>query len=188
MQDNCFIDQARVAYRRLCPGSEPGSASRNLTLREACLNAIGRFSPSALQSRSTQSREYGGVPEAAFQDELYCALNYELQNSPVLSEYAHTKGGRIDFFVFDEKWGIEVLQSGDASKIAEHAARFAAGGKYSRWNILKDYIILNFCSKSMVRSIEIEGKNSSVIREDLVLIIHFSNQMFKSSHEFYKLL
>ena len=117
-----------------------------------------------------QSRGRWGIPEAAFQDELYCALSYELQNLPVLSEYAHTKDGRVDFYIFDKKWGIEVLQCGSKTEIAEHAARFATGGKYREWNIFEDYVILNFCSKSTVRTMEVEGNVSPVIRDDLVLI------------------
>lgn len=104
---------------------------------------------------------------------MYCALNYELQNLPILSEYSHTKNGRIDFFVFDRKWGIEVLQCGSMSEIAEHAARFAAGGRYREWNIFKDYIILNFCSKSTVQTIEIEGNGFPVTRDGLVLVTNF---------------
>ena len=106
---------------------------------------------------------------------MYCALNFELQNLPILSEYSHTKDGRVDSFIFDKKWGIEVLQCGSMSTIAEHAARFAVGGKYREWNIFKDYIILNFCSKSTVRKIEIEGNNFPVIRDGLFLIIDFFN-------------
>lgn len=120
-----------------------------------------------------QPRDCGGIPEAAFQDEMYCALSFELQNLPILSEYSHTKDGKIDFFIFDKKWGIEVLQCGSMSKIAEHTARFAVGGKYREWNIFKDYIILNFCSKSTVRKIEIEGNDCSVIRDGSILIIDF---------------
>ncbi len=147
-----------MAYRRLCPGPEPDSALENITLRQACLNAIERFSPSALQPRSMQSRDCRSVPEAAFQDEMYCALSYELHNLPILSEYSHTKDGRVDFFIFDKKWGIEILQCGSMSRIAEHATRFAAGGNYREWNIFADYIILNFCSKPNIQVIEVGGK------------------------------
>ena len=101
----------------------------------------------------------GNIPEAAYQEELYCALTFELRNLPILPEYSHNKRGRIDFFILDKKWGIEVLKSGSTSSIAEHAARFATGGKYRMWNIFNDYIILNFCSKETVRKLEIEGKN-----------------------------
>ena len=144
-----------------------------MTLRQTCLNAIERFSPSVLQNRSMQSCGHWGIPEAAFQDEMYCSLNYELHNLPVLSEYSHTKDGRVDFYIFDKKWGIEVLQCGSKTEIAKHAARFAPGGKYREWNIFEDYIILNFCSKSTVRKLEIEGNVFPVIRDCLVLIVYF---------------
>ncbi|KAF2816880.1 uncharacterized protein BDZ99DRAFT_504827 [Mytilinidion resinicola] len=123
-----------------------------IALREViCLNAIERFSPSVLRSRNCQS-----IPEAAFQDELYCCLNYELQSLPILSEYSHTKDGRVDFYIFDKKWGIEVLQSRRKEVITEHARRFQTGGKYQQWNIFDDYVILNFCSKPALREIEID--------------------------------
>ena len=145
-----------MAYRRLLTGPDSNSA-QSITLQQVCLNAIQRFSPSALQSRSTPSPGRWGIPEAAFQDEMYCCLNYELRNLPILSEYSHTKDGRVDFYVFDKKWCIEVLQCGSKARIAEHAARFAPGGTYRTWNICEDYIILNFCSKSTLSEIEIEG-------------------------------
>jgi hypothetical protein len=128
-----------------------------MTLLQTCLNAIERFSPSVLQTGSTQSRVRWGISEAAFQDEMYCCLSYELHNLPILSEYSHTKDGRIDFYIFEKNWGIEVLQCGSKTEIAEHAARFAIGGKYREWNIFEDSVILNFCSTSTIREIEIEG-------------------------------
>ncbi|KAL9619029.1 MAG: hypothetical protein Q9160_006350 [Pyrenula sp. 1 TL-2023] len=147
----------RVAYRRLFPGPEPGTKSELMTLRQSCINAIERFSPSVLQNRPTQSRDSWGVPEAAFQDEVYCCLNYELHNTPILTEYAHTSDGRIDFYVFPKKWGIEVLQCGSKADIIKHAARFAPGGQYRAWNILDDFMILNFCPKSAIREIKIDA-------------------------------
>ena len=88
---------------------------------------------------------------------MYCCLNYELEGLPILSEYAHTKDGRIDFYVFDRKWGIEVLQSGSKTDIKKYADRFLLGRKYRAWNIFEDYIILNFCSKFKLQTVEIEG-------------------------------
>ncbi|KAL9616924.1 MAG: hypothetical protein Q9160_008237 [Pyrenula sp. 1 TL-2023] len=85
--------------------------------------------------------------------------SYELQNLPILSEYSHTRDGRIDFFIFDKKWGIEVLHSRSKVKITEHIRRFQTGGKYRAWHILDDYIILNFCSKAALQEIEIEDVN-----------------------------
>ncbi|KAF5872317.1 uncharacterized protein Bfra_005674 [Botrytis fragariae] len=152
----------RIAYRRLIPGPPPGSVSDTITLQQACLNAIERFSPSVLHHRSPssntgcQSDTNWGIPEAVFQDEMYCCLNQELHNLPILSEYAETKDGRIDFFIFGKKWGIEILQSGNHGRLEEHANRFKSGGKYHKWGILEDYIILNFCPKSSLDVLEIK--------------------------------
>ncbi|KAL9109588.1 MAG: hypothetical protein Q9227_005768 [Pyrenula ochraceoflavens] len=122
------------------------------------------LNPSALQLRNFQR-----IPEGTFQDEMYCCLNYELQSLPILSEYSHTKDGRIDFYVFDKKWGIEVLQSRRKADITAHIRRFQTGGKYQGWNILDNYIILNFCSKAALQEIEI--KEASIQPRFLQIVI-----------------
>ncbi|ESZ90747.1 hypothetical protein SBOR_8860 [Sclerotinia borealis F-4128] len=153
----------RIAYRRLIPGPPPGINSDKATLQQTCLNAIERFSPSVFHHRSPSSNGNKlGIPEAAFQDEMYCCLNYELHSLPILAEYADTPDGRIDFYIFDKKWGIEILRSGNNGRLEEHASRFKPEGKYHKWGILEDYIILNFCSKSFldtlhVRDIDIQS-------------------------------
>ncbi|KAF2876296.1 hypothetical protein BDV95DRAFT_614989 [Massariosphaeria phaeospora] len=144
----------RIAYRRLFPGPEPGTSLEKVGLQQVCINAIARFSPSALQKRPTRSDKRWGIPEAAFQDEIYCCLNRELRNLPILTEYSHTSDGRIDFYIFSQKWGIEVMQCGSSRELAEHVGRFKAGGKYQKW---EDYIILNFCTKSAFRKINTKG-------------------------------
>ena len=149
----------RVAYRRLFPGRELGAVLKNLSLQQICVNAVARFSPSTLQNRRyLQSNGGWGIPEAAFQDELYCCLNLELHYVPVLSEYSHTKEGRIDFYISDRKWGIEVLQCGNKTEITKHTSRFALGGNYHAWDIMDDYIILNFCPRSALQKTKVEGK------------------------------
>ncbi len=116
------------------------------------------MSPSAIQSRSS---DRWSIPEAVFQDEIYRCLHRELHHLPILSEYSHSRrgsSGRVDFYVFDKGWGIEILQSGSKAQITEHAARFGPGGKYGRWNILRDYMVLNFCPKSKLRTLKLAGK------------------------------
>ena len=90
---------------------------------------------------------------------LYCCLNLELHYLPILSEYSHTRDDRIDFYVADRKWGIEVLQCGNSADIAEHVARFTASGKYGMWGIMDEHIILNFCPRSALERIKITGKD-----------------------------
>ena len=149
----------RVAYRRLLPGREPDAALKSISLQQVSINAITRFSPAALQSRQPiRSNKGWGIPEAAFQNELYSCLLVELRYLPILSEYSHTRDGRIDFYISGQRWGIEVLQCGTSANIATHAARFTAGGNYQKWGILNDYIILNFCPRSALRDIKIQGK------------------------------
>ena len=148
----------RVAYRRLFPGREPDAVVQNLTLQQLCTNAIARFSPAILQSRKDpKSNRNWGIPEAAFQDELYSCLSLELHYLPILSQYAHTNDGRIDLFIASRKWGIEILQCGSNAALAEHIARFAPGGNYHNWDIIDDYIILNFCPRSAFESIKMSG-------------------------------
>ena len=102
------------------------------------------------------------MPEAALREEIYRCLCRELDDSPILSEHSHSKSGRVDFYIFDKKWGIAILQSGTKAQIMEHAARFRPGGKYKSWNILDDYIVLSFCSKYKLRNMEdMQGKRHS---------------------------
>ncbi|KAF2736795.1 hypothetical protein EJ04DRAFT_595567, partial [Polyplosphaeria fusca] len=146
----------RVAYRRLFPGREPGAIIQDLTLQQICTNAIARFSPATLWSRrDPKSNRSWGIPEAAFQDELYCCLSLELRYLPIFSQYTHTNDGRIDLSIESRKWGIEILQCGSNTTLAEHVARFAPGGNYYKWDIMDDYIILNFCPRSAFESIKI---------------------------------
>ncbi|KAF2875670.1 hypothetical protein BDV95DRAFT_591127 [Massariosphaeria phaeospora] len=163
-------DEKRMAYRRLFPGPEPGTSLEKVGLQQVCINAIARFSPSALQPRPSRSNKRWGIPEAAFQDEIYCCLNRELRNLPILTEYSHTNDGRIDFYIFDQKWGIEVMQCGSGKELAEHVSRFEAGGKYAEWNIIEDYIILNFCTESALRKI-----NTKVQPQILHVVLDMEN-------------
>ncbi|KAL9121667.1 MAG: hypothetical protein Q9187_001781 [Circinaria calcarea] len=143
----------RVAHMRLLPGPDPDAAPDGRTLLQVCLNAIEGISPSAIQSRSSNR---WSIPEAAFQDEIYRCLHRELNHLPILSEYAHSSNGGVDFYIFDKKWGVEILQSGSKAQIMEHAARFGPEGKYRTWNILDDYIVLSFCPKPKLRNLEIQ--------------------------------
>ena len=146
----------KVAYRRLLgPGQDalwPG-----FSLQQTCMHAISRFSPGAFTHRQRISGNRSWrFPERAFQNEMYLCLTLELLHLPVLAEHSNNEG-RIDFFISDRMWGIEILQCGKYATINEHVARFAPHGKYRSLG-LHDYIILNFCPKSGLSHIAIEGK------------------------------
>ena len=147
----------RVAHRRLLPGPDQGTASDHRPLLQVCLAAIKRLSPSAIQPRRVHSNGRSIISEATIQDEIYCCLHYELHHLPILSEYAHSLSGRIDFYIYDKKWGVEILQNGNKSQVMEHMARFGPDGKYRSWNILDDYIVINFCFKSKLQKLRILG-------------------------------
>ncbi|ESZ97909.1 hypothetical protein SBOR_1708 [Sclerotinia borealis F-4128] len=125
----------------------------------ACLNAIERFSPSALRAKSPKSQSSWGISETIFQNEIYYCFNDELDNMEILSDYSHREDKRIDLYIFDKKWGIEVFQSGDKKRMEEHVNRFQVGGKYHGWGILEDYLILNFCPKSSIQELDIKDIN-----------------------------
>lgn len=148
----------RVAYRRLFPGREPDAVIRDQSLQKVCTNAIARFSPGALQNRrDAQSNRGWGIPEAAFQEEMYSCLSLELHYLPILSQYTYTRDGRIDFYVESRKWGIEILQCGSNTDLAKHIARFEPGGNYHNWDIMDEYIVLNFCSRSAFLELKTQG-------------------------------
>ena len=134
-------------------------------LPDLCIKAMQRFSPSALTSRKEISGDQWSIPEAAFQAEMYAALKSELMGSQICSEYSQDRTGRIDFWLPDEAWGIELLQNGTLDAIKDHTInRFQFDenldlcGKYRRWGILKDFVIINFCFGSKHRDLRNTGK------------------------------
>ena len=152
----------RIAYRRLFSGREPDAVLQSTRLQQMCMNAIARFSPSALQSGRRSNSRATWTPEIAFQQELYTCMHIELHHIPILSDYAHTQEGRIDFYISEKKWGIELLRCGTARTLAEHVNRFTKGGKYQKWHTIDDFIILNFFQKSInaekiFETLKIEG-------------------------------
>ena len=149
----------KVAYRRLL-GPEPEAIWPGFSLQQICMNAISRFSPEAFRSRQVITKKGDWkIPERAFQNELFLCLAQELLHLPILTEYPTIEGGRMDFFILDRRWGIEILQCGNNTTINEHIARFAPNGRYYSLG-MNDYIVLNFCPKSALPNIEVESEST----------------------------
>lgn len=90
--------------------------------------------------------------EAVYQDEFYRALHKVLRFSTrISSEWTEGSSGRIDFWLPDVKWGIEILRDGD--QLGEHCQRFVGNGIYTGWidsGWLVDWLIID-CRTSKPR-------------------------------------
>lgn len=55
--------------------------------------------------------------------------------------------------------GLELLQNGSIKQIEEYTSRFdLVCGKYARWKILRDFMIVNFCFSSNHRDLRETGE------------------------------
>jgi hypothetical protein len=69
--------------------------------------------------------------EAQYQDEFYRACTEVLGRAYLKSEWSDRSmgsKGRVDFYILDVGWAIELLRDGD--HIEEHVARFLPNGRY----------------------------------------------------------
>ncbi len=69
--------------------------------------------------------------EAQYHDEFYRACSEVLGRAYLRSEWSDQSigsSGRVDFFIPDVGWAIELLR--DSDNIEEHIARFQPNGRY----------------------------------------------------------
>ena len=128
--------------------------------------AMRNFNAAALTSRSQDPQRSWAIPEAAFGSEMYACMQKEIEGLPIFPEYAYDKSGRMDFYIPDKEWGLELLQQGNLAQIEEHAKRLLLGGKYHNWNITKDHITIHFCSKA--KDLTESGKSIAILSAVLV--------------------
>lgn len=87
--------------------------------------------------------------EAQYQDEFYRAFNTVVgRGVPISSEWSPGSNERVDFWIPEPHWGIELLR--DHSHVDEHCDRFKPGGLYHSWvvnGMIRDYIVID-CSTS----------------------------------------
>lgn len=63
---------------------------------------------------------------------------------PIASEWSRTIDGRIDFYIPEKRWAVELLR--DHSNIGEHVSRFKTGGTYYPWlqeKMVEDWIVID---------------------------------------------
>ncbi|ODM16358.1 hypothetical protein SI65_08358 [Aspergillus cristatus] len=124
------------------------------SLQKLCKEILSKFSIMNLRhsaggkrmSTASQPRPV----EAQYQDEFYKGFVHVAgQGVPISSEWSRTKDGRVDFYIPEKKWAIELLR--DHIKVDEHISRFKEGGKYHPWlkeKMVKDWIIID-CATSL---------------------------------------
>ncbi|RAH74743.1 uncharacterized protein BO66DRAFT_407533 [Aspergillus aculeatinus CBS 121060] len=119
------------------------------TLQTLCCEVLGRFSVMSLRRASkgkkmSSASTYRAV-EAQYQDEFYKAFRSVAgQAVPICSEWSRTQDGRVDFYIPEKKWAIEVLR--DHRKIDEHVSRFREGGAYYGWiedGTIQEWIVID---------------------------------------------
>jgi len=99
---------------------------------------------------------------------------------PISSEWSRTGDGRIDLWIPQKKWGIELLR--DHNRVSDHCDRFKEGGIYHSWvkaGKLKDWIIID-CATSFPASEHPEPRLWRAVFDDnfskLLLLDHKNNQ------------
>ena len=88
-------------------------------LLEFAQAVVKRFSRQSLEKREIGPKAQT-IPEAQFQDEFYSVSSKHAHGSVSFPEFG-TKNGRIDFFIWSKKWGVELLH-GDGNRLS-HAGR-----------------------------------------------------------------
>ncbi|KKK25072.1 hypothetical protein ARAM_003132 [Aspergillus rambellii] len=135
-----------------------GQESRSLPARftkldDLCLAVLGKFSTVNLRyatkgKKISTAAKYTPI-EAQYQDEFYRAFNLLVgRGVPICSEWSRTRDGRVDFYIPEKKWAIELLR--DHDRVYEYVSRFKAGGSYYSWieeGMIDDWIIID-CATS----------------------------------------
>ncbi|KIM32923.1 hypothetical protein M408DRAFT_313176 [Serendipita vermifera MAFF 305830] len=114
-------------------------------LSEFAINVIRLFSHLRLSSpRKVGASDTHRPPATRFQDEFYrCCLKYS-NGSLISFPHLENARGRIDYYIPQKKWGIELL--GDGDRLETHSSRFTGSGAYAEMDFT-DCITLDFQNK-----------------------------------------
>ena len=124
------------------------------SLQRLCKEILSEFSTMNLR-HSAEGKKWSSASqprpvEAQYQDEFYRGfIHVAGRGVPISSEWSRTKDGRVDLYIPEKKWVIELLR--DHDKVDEHISRFKDGGKYHPWlkeKMVEDWIIIN-CATSL---------------------------------------
>ncbi|PWY72095.1 hypothetical protein BO83DRAFT_446512 [Aspergillus eucalypticola CBS 122712] len=101
-------------------------------LTQLCMEILPEFSRMNLKHSTTSkilsTAAQPRFVEAQYQDEFYrsfCKLAG--RGVPISTEWARTNSGRVDFFIPEKKWAVELLRAYD--RVDDHIRRFQKGGQ-----------------------------------------------------------
>ncbi|KAL4970219.1 uncharacterized protein BDV14DRAFT_186686 [Aspergillus stella-maris] len=145
-------------YIEFIIGRESRSLPAKFTrLDDLCLAVLGNFSTinlrHAAEGKKISTAAKHTPIEAQYQDEFYRSFNLLAgRGVPICSEWSRTRDGRVDFYIPEKKWAIELLR--DHDRVHEHVSRFKVGGSYYSWveeGLIDDWIIID-CATSLPAS------------------------------------
>jgi hypothetical protein len=120
-----------------------------VTIWDMTVSILKKFNPSRLSAPSRIGVAFSDRPmEARYQFEFYRGLfattGGGIRICPELFTATGACKGRINFFIPEKKWGIELIREGTWSSLSEHSSGFGLGSKYGAWlasNDMVDYVI-----------------------------------------------
>ncbi|KAL2808384.1 hypothetical protein BJX63DRAFT_439458 [Aspergillus granulosus] len=127
-------------------------------LQTLCADVLEQFSACSLRhttdGRSITSAELFRPLEAAYLDEFYRPFTeIARKGATITSEWSRTKDGRVDLWIPEKKWAVEMLREGD--RVEDHIRRFHPNGRYYSWimeGMILEWIIINCTTKLPTRS------------------------------------
>jgi hypothetical protein len=107
------------------------------SLEEFCAKALRAFSPTFLRDAADGRRRSpigDKLPlEGCYQQEFMRAFSEGLGiRGAVQCKWTGAPAGRVDFYIQDAGWAVELLREGDEVSITEHTDRFSCG-RYQPW-------------------------------------------------------
>jgi hypothetical protein len=86
----------------------------------------------AAEGKKLSTSEKCRLMEAQYQDEFYGSFNLVAgRGVPICSEWSRSSDGRVDFYIPEKKWAIELLR--DHDRVNEHISRPKEGASYHSW-------------------------------------------------------
>ena len=122
------------------------------SLGDFCKKVLQKFSSQFLRNSADGIRlsPVGDLLplEASYQQEFMRAVSEGLGvRSGVWCEWTATTHVRVDFYIPQMRWAVELLREGNQASITQHTARFTSrDGQYRKWvddGLIKEWLVVD---------------------------------------------